>query len=258
MLEGTWGSENVVVAGRDQQKARECGHLQRFREAAPEILPSVEPLETEKPDFLFELESGRTIGLEVTEYVRAERHAGLEIRGRILARAKQLYEARSLPPIRVGIDFHRGFYPKKAAADRLARQLVEVVVRIVPEAEGGRLVEEDPRIEGVSGVRTSRITGLIASIWSSADASYIPTLGPESIQARIDDKEPRLDEYQRRCSEVWLLIVADGLATSVMAGLSPEARSAAYVTRFRRVLFFENYEGWWHEFTVEARYWASA
>jgi hypothetical protein len=76
--------------------------------------------------------------------------------------------------------------------------------------------------------------------WRSSSAGWIPEITPEYLQEKIDQKELKLNHYNSRCSEIWLLIVADDLRIPSTIDLSELALSYQYNTSFNRVFFFWN------------------
>ncbi len=76
--------------------------------------------------------------------------------------------------------------------------------------------------------------------WCSSSAGWIPKITPEYLQERIDQKEQKLDNYKSKCSELWLLIVADDLRIPSSVDLPELASAHQYSTRFNRVFFFWN------------------
>jgi hypothetical protein len=76
--------------------------------------------------------------------------------------------------------------------------------------------------------------------WCCSSAGFIPNLTPQHIQNVIDKKEGKLDSYTLKCSEVWLLIVADALRVPATVDLTESALRYCYATQFDRVFFFWN------------------
>jgi hypothetical protein len=76
--------------------------------------------------------------------------------------------------------------------------------------------------------------------WRSSSSGWIPEIAPEYLQERIDQKELKLETYKSKCSELWLLIVADNLRIPSSVDLSDIAINHRYSTGFNRIFFFWN------------------
>jgi hypothetical protein len=76
--------------------------------------------------------------------------------------------------------------------------------------------------------------------WVCSSIGYIPEITPEQLQEKIDKKEQKLNSYTSKCSEIWLLIVADDLRIPSTVDLTASASGHHYITRFNRIFFFWN------------------
>lgn len=77
--------------------------------------------------------------------------------------------------------------------------------------------------------------------WGSADASMVPDVSPATIQAIVDRKNRKVDNYvdRHRYAALWLLVVAEGDRASAFFELPPATRSHRFQARFDRVVFFD-------------------
>ena len=87
-------------------------------------------------------------------------------------------------------------------------------------------------------IRRKRI--LSKNLWVSTRGAFIPTLTPLDLQNRIEEKEGKLTSYRQKCSQVWLLIVANGLEPSTFGELAPEIEEFSFETSFDRVFFLHH------------------
>jgi hypothetical protein len=76
--------------------------------------------------------------------------------------------------------------------------------------------------------------------WHCSSSGFIPAITSADLQDKINIKEPKIDTYKIKCSEIWLLIVADDNRNPSTLDLTFEAANHSYKTRFDRVFFFWN------------------
>lgn len=60
------------------------------------------------------------------------------------------------------------------------------------------------------------------------------------LQSRIDKKNKKIDIYDKKCNEFWLLVYSDGSSGAAMFQPSEETLSNTFTSRFQRVLFISN------------------
>lgn len=68
----------------------------------------------------------------------------------------------------------------------------------------------------------------------------VPTLRPLDLHKRIEEKEDKVTSYRQKCSQVWLLIVANGFEPSTFGELAPEIEAFSFETSFDRVFFLHH------------------
>jgi hypothetical protein len=72
-------------------------------------------------------------------------------------------------------------------------------------------------------------------VWGPNYGYAVPGVSIDLIEERLRDKESRLDEYRRRCDEVWLLIVTDTGTRASHFDVPGSVVSATYSTGFERL-----------------------
>jgi hypothetical protein len=87
-------------------------------------------------------------------------------------------------------------------------------------------------------IRRKRI--LSKNLWVPTRGAFVPTLTPLDLQKRIEEKEGKVTSYRQKCSQVWLLIVANGFEPSTFGELAPEVEEFPFETSFDRIFFLQH------------------
>ena len=238
------------------QKNREFSHLKHFKEICS-FFPEGEIECTEKPDFLVHTQD-TILGIEHTEIFRpgptngTSPQAQESIYQRVVDKASSSYLENHSQPLLVQISFNErimiGKKDGKSLADAIDR-LAKAVVRLLemaPIVPGNSIIIERTKENSKEFPDEIRRLYVYAypngkeNRWKSLSPGWIPEITPEDVQEKIDKKEPKLDSYKTKCSELWLLIVAHNVEKSTSIDLSEAAISHYYSTKFDRVFFFWN------------------
>jgi len=233
----------------ERKKKLERYHLDRFKGAFPDF-PAGKITHDDEPDFLVDT-SIVTQGIEVTQIFREtpEGRRPMQeqesLRREILERVKCAYDTAGHPPVCVSVSFALGDSLAKKNLAPLAKKLLVVVTRAIPEAGGVRDVDyegfgEDELPDVFDRVSIYRRAEYKTSYWSAPDAAFVPGYGPEHLQAIISGKNARAGEYRKRATVLWLLIVADGSGLSSHLDFSETTWTHEYVANFERVFYFDN------------------
>jgi len=222
-------------------KTRELIHLEHFREIC-RLFPGGEIEATERPDFIVHA-TDNVLGIEHTEIFqpRPSSEGSLQaedaLAQRVVSQASDLYLQNHNPPLCVQIMFR----PRAGLRKQKVAHLAEMV---------SRLIERTPLRPGIpitlkrtkenSGYFPIEIARILLysqpngkeSLWRCSSAGLIAELTADCLQEKIDQKEQKLDEYRSRCSELWLLIVADDLRIPSTLDVSDSASAHRYRTRF--------------------------
>lgn len=243
----------------ERKKDRERAHLDRFREGFSEF-PEGTVVPQERPDFLVETPQGR-IGIEHTEYVRASDdrngpppRAREHVENKILWLASREHESRGLPPVTVYVYWNPHFAPNWLDSRGLVASLSNLVRDHLPASNGNVTIKyPHPAWRSLPQEVTSlciyRCENIGENLWNSPRGSSVPILSAAELQEIVSSKEAKVSSYREMCSEVWLLVVAEGLQPSTHCRLAPEAGEYPFETSFDRA-FFLHYS---HGLLVELR-----
>ncbi len=75
-----------------------------------------------------------------------------------------------------------------------------------------------------------RNKGSPKNLWVSTRGLFIPSLTSHDFQKRIEEKEGKVPSYRQKYSQVWLLIVANGLEPSTFGELAPGIEEFSFET----------------------------
>jgi hypothetical protein len=245
-----------------RNKQEEKYHLERFAESFSEFPDGIRDYaetSADKPDLMVHALEG-IIGIEHTRLFRIpdsttnitmqEQEA---LQNRIVAKAHEAYQAAGGRAAYLCVYFDDRVPLRPNDVPTYSDKLTDAM-RIV-EAEIGSGIESDFLIEnwkynqrfpnglppGIRSLHFNYVSKPGFELWDVARSTAVPSLTQEQIQAKIDEKEKRLDEYRNRCNQVsrcyqvWLLIVFDSSAPSSHFDTPTEVLTTSYKSNFDRV-----------------------
>ena len=227
-------------------KREELADLKQFRSQIDDF-PAGEVVPDEEPDFVILSPSVR-IGVEHTRLFKSAgsdkypAQAEESQRREVVSMARQLYELRALPPLRVSIFFGRLQFMNSSERFEFARAIANCVVQNLPQAESQTRVEWAPdRSNGLPGkvdhINIHRREIQRVGRWYDPQAGFVLEDARDLIQEAISKKAKRYSDYMKKVGECWLLLVADGMKPSSMIRPDEEAIAAQYVSPFARTYF---------------------
>ena len=224
-----------------EKKRRELIYFDLFREVYDEIPQGIACVQ-ERPDFVISSASGR-IGVEVTRYFRPTPTARrplqeqFSLQHQMARRAQHEFERLGGQKLSVQIVFRTGVNINKADVLPSSNELASALIAV-------DMTETLTRIELTKGRWPNSVLSVHArkclarepSHWRPATAAWVRRLVPQDVQQEIVRKASALGGYDSELLEVWLLIVADGLA---FVELLDEAKTHLYRAEFDRVIFLD-------------------
>ena len=226
-----------------EQKRIERIYLDEARAASP-VFPNGEPVPHEPLDFLFPRASG-TLGIEMPELCRqTERGEGARL-GYVAPKAKKIYTAKpDAMPVSVSPVFSRDAH--ELGVGTLACGLADFVY--APRDELGRSFtgyDGDTFPKGFCHI------GIFEPLewepqgeWRYFRGFDTPLAPKALIDARIAEKNGRVEAYRRVASEVWLLIVNDRfLGPGEVCVRADHLAQWHFEHAFDKVLLFERQAG---------------
>ena len=224
------------------KKRQELMYFETFRATYPDA-PQGIVCAQERPDFVVKNESGR-IGVEVTRCFRPASTGGrplqeqFALQQRIAELAQEYFERVCPEKLNVQVVFTPGFAINKSDVRTSATSLANAVssIEVTSTLTGHGLHKHDRGANSVASVYVRNCLPGEPSLWRPATAAWVRRLQPQEIQQEISRKAASLEGYDADLIEVWLLIVADGLA---FVELSELAKERVYEAPFARVLFLD-------------------
>jgi len=243
------------VSPKDRaKKDRELYFLNKVK-AVYDDFPSgkVEALlgKDEPPDFLVSSDRG-IVGIDIVDYIRGQGRAGSQVRhedalrSKVIDAARKTFEANNNIPLLVHFHWYgplRLVQAKKLSIYHLAADIACVVeTGLIHKAYSTQRLDEDcwcgTSLDGLlAALSITRLKDKGHSLWSTVEAGF-PDVSINELQTLISTHEDTFDLYLKKCTLVWLIIVADATHISSMAELPNDVREHRFRTRFGRVLFF--------------------
>lgn len=224
-----------------RDRAAEVQHFKLFRRLLKDF-PHGEVSHSDKPDFLIQHE-GEVIGVEHTQLTKptsSKRPALLESEASVdelLRVARQHAEISGVPPLWVSLAcIGAPAIPKGQQRVELARSLMRLVRANVP-SEGKSIRLEVDDIPGVDGVYIDRNNLVTEHHWYAGRGGWVMTRCVDLLQNAISQKRQGIDEYLKRCSRCWLLLVADGGRPSSAIRPDDASQAHVYASAFERTFF---------------------
>jgi len=206
---------------------------------------AVECLRSLYPDFPAEPAESHDLGIEVTDYVRGDRARGSQenafaaLASKIAAAATTEYAASDGIRVLAWISFARTLRCATAEitsfAAAIASEVRKVAEGLGDRAETIRAYDSALPI-GVESVVVYKAKQGAQTTFSVMQTGWGEDLLPAHVDSVIESKESKLNEYRKKCSEIWLLISVDGFRVSGLVDTTPELTNVEYETGFDRVL----------------------
>ena len=229
----------------EAKKDREKGYLEKVKLLYAKF-PRGSVVACEEPDFLVTNEQTRC-GVEIVQYVRGQGKDGSPIRWReelhdqIIVAAKSKYEARSAIPVSVHLHWFHHRELRGNDVDRISDEICKLVIDWRPlkinESVGFEPDYKRDVSDFISRVSIRRRASG-KSVWSNVEVGPAQADAVE-LQRLISSKNERVSSYLKKCSEVWLVIVADGQRISSSGELSLRERQTKFESEFNTILYYD-------------------
>lgn len=234
------------MAKHDESKKRQERLFFELAQALdPELLPAGKVDATgENPDIVIDT-GNYSYGVEVTELLDQPKKRVEGQRASILAlAAKRLGDASLQGGLRVQVLFQ----PAAAIASKREREnaIEELLAVVRPLLKPSRETDWKGIYEG--GEHSSVFSKVWVhfhpviphSHWVPIDAHWVEKLNLKSVTDRIEEKAPRIGDYRKRASRVYLLLVVYGFAGSSATTVDPaELLAVEHRSPFDEVLLLD-------------------
>jgi hypothetical protein len=240
------------------KKDVERHYFDRFQ-ALCQPFPEGSITSTEEPDFLV-AGPKRTIGVELTELHReaspgrAPLQATEAMRHRVAARAQEIYEQGSHPPVRCTI-FLTDTHIEKSQVEPVAKAISDIALRNIPlpnasTNESYDWVNRSYFPEVIDSISVHRLDAITQTHFNCPGATMVPKLSRLDIERTLAAKEAKYSAYRQRCDEAWLLVNADIGSMSTWFDFNSNAIAGPFATSFDRVFIMRHLGQALHELAL--------
>lgn len=234
--------------------------------------PIGEVEKSECPDFIVNTKSRtgkpRRIGIELTELKYERNDSQFNMRAhedflsKIMDEALAVYSKTHDLTLNVDVHFSDSISPlilsredgdeARLLRSAIAETIAGIVIDNLPEATGKRYCVDRQYKYGdlhlpqhIESIVITNVTGRMEEpLWYASMSTHVKPLSIESVSQRIKDKDLKMQHYDSKCDEQWLLIIQNSFLMS--NAYDPLAARHAlehrYRTRFDKVFVFERSE----------------
>ncbi len=222
----------------DRKKRTEQYYVEEARRASS-IFPTGKLVAHERPNFLLRADTGKIIGIEVTELCREEPRATAGRLAKIPARAKEQYgRLINAQPLDVTIAFWR---EEDVSVNDLTTSLAKFV-HAHRTGKGMNFKEDLP--ESYCSIGIFEPIGILEGHWRSVRAFDVTTADEELVKGCIAEKTQRVPAYRLAAPEVWLLIINDHFLRPGEVRTDPDHLAEwGFKSDFDKVLLFLRHAG---------------
>lgn len=229
----------------ERKKEWERRYLERVRSLYAGLTP-VTVFVDEEPDFLV-CSGKKNWGIELVQYVRGQGKGGSRLRWReelhdqIVASAQKKHEARSAIVLSVNVHWFHHRELRGSDVEWVSDELSDLVRQYESlEINESIAIEPDYRAQIDDFITRVSIRRRSSgrNAWSNVERGPAEADGRE-VQDLISSKNVKVSTYLKKCSEVWLIIVADGQRISSSGELNSSVRQMKFESEFKKVLFFD-------------------
>jgi hypothetical protein len=223
--------------GFDRQDGRqmECEYFHSFRYFEPEI-QSGRITHDDRPDFLVEI-GDRIVGVELTRLFRPEGGQQIESTQDLITKEpRRKANEHRLPAAHITLFFNLRRAFDSTTRERIADAVVSLVAEQMP-ADGASV-----QLEGAPGqpcevdlILINRTHRHALGCWAWFEFGTVNEKdAARVIQEAIAKKAESQSAYLERCTECWLLLVADSFRTSCKFALETVCQSHEFTSPFTR------------------------
>jgi hypothetical protein len=233
------------------KKHREGYLLQAFLRLSG-INAQIVEADGEAPDFILGLDS-RRIGLEITEIFVESDNGAIQPRAResigrrIADQAHQRYEQLGGKPVHVTIGLSLGAELRDLNRSETAERLANFILALDPSPDQ-YIAWHPPSLNNPLPSEVHYLHILAVPSWNMAhwyvpSSGWVAPLTAEILQASIDEKSNKLEQYRLAAPESWLLVAIEGWSASQLFDRLSEVRPEALQSPFDRTYFLSAFDG---------------
>ena len=231
-------------------KEKERRHLDSFKSIYKDF-PTGSIIPCESPDFIVRTNDS-AIGIEHTQiYKNPESHgsslqAQEKLRLNLIQSTKSVYDDSCGPSISAYFIFNEDGKIFKNQLPSLSNYFANEIMSSVGDSFDLKelsFVDNYPQEQDVVHfILVERRTIVGESNFSHVSMGWTKDIGPSRLIDEISRKEDQIESYKQKCTEIWLLIVAEDFTNASSMSLSSEAKTQKYITCFDKVFFYWHFQ----------------
>ena len=239
-------------------KELETIHVKGFKSSYRKF-PDGELIPCEKPDFLIDRDKG-ILGIEHKQIFKdAEDHgsslqAQESLRSKVIKQIKKKYVDLGGEPISAyfTFNFYETIDPNQLSeiSENISKLLIPVDLEPNELKQINLYNNESNSLNVLNTIHLHRRIGFNETNFSPLSMGWTKELKPQRIINEIKSKEVKIDDYRKKCDEIWLIIVADDFTNASSVDLSNETVKYSYKTEFDKVFFYWHFQKVYVEFST--------
>ncbi|WP_255991977.1 hypothetical protein [Chitinolyticbacter albus] len=209
--------------------------------------PVVDYARPEPPDFIFE-RFDKIVGVEHTQIfldgssdikLVAIENIGNDIARRVQLKGADLHYKFQATLL---LNLPRAIGPSER--ENLANEIYRCIVNEINgrNLSGMELFEIRPDNEFIRCIRLFATNETIATRATVARAGWVKRTIDQEVVAAVESKKSKVNEYLTKCSEIWLLVVADGHDPSSWFDAQPPVLKVKFESPFHRVYYLDFFD----------------
>ena len=222
-------------------------HLRRLLSSFPEG----DVIAGEEPDFIVVLDSGKRLGIEITELHREvppgenPPQAQEALKRRTVERAMEIYDSAGNPFVHASIHF-ANVELSRADVPVFAQRIADLVGSLVPPLGEARTAEPDYENESkfpeeLHHVSVYNLPNAKRSFFSSPGSTWVATLQDGDVKRTLSSKNGKYKRYRSKADEVWLVISCNGGFMSTWFDGTEAFQGREFETDFDRVFILSHF-----------------
>lgn len=159
---------------------------------------------------------------------------------------RSLYTKLDKPPLHILLSWHPNAPSlKKADIRATAEGVTNLILNSIPDEDESSAIDDSRVLPGaLLGIVMFRKQGAESTSIGNIRSTGDMIISLDEIRTILRAKEERLLAYRaQECTEIWLLIVAEGAAPSSLAALDPSAIRTPFDSGFDRGYFYDALNG---------------
>lgn len=230
----------------DRKKEEELFFLDIFKKHYHNF-PSGNLIPSEQPDFLIESKN-YFIGIEWTRFHHQPEPGNYsqkqkeKLYEKINNQIKRKYEKKNNEKVMVTIHYYENIRVKDNEIEDIAIQISNLIKLNMPLDYQSIRIDYDHKEslpKEIYSINITKIPDKYKNHFGTPSAVVIPDLSIHHVQQTIDSKNLLFPKYNKRCTEIWLVIFIHTFDLSSIAEVTNEVKDKIYHSLFKKNFIYE-------------------